>query len=147
MSEIKNFLQRVDLFSGLPEAMLEKVAELCRPQSYRANAIIIERNAPSVSFFLIQAGTVNILTAPDPEDQLTNGAVITLGKGQSFGEMSLIDSGVRSATVKAVTDTQLLAIDCREFTQLCESNTDFGYQIMRNIAADLSFKIRHRNMI
>ena len=148
MSETKDFLQRVDLFSDLADEMLDKVAEICHPQSFPANATIVERNTPPESFFLIQEGTVNIFTAPGHEVQNpANAAVITLGKGQSFGEMSLIDQGSRSATVKTTTAAKLLVIDCRQFRALCDADSDLGYQVMRNIAADLSFKLRHRNLI
>lgn len=148
MSETKDFLRQVDLFSDLADEMLDKVAELCYTQNYPANATIVERHTSPESFFLIQEGTVNIFTAPETEAQnSTNAAVITLGKGQSFGEMSLIDQGARSATVKSATDTRLLAINCQQFRALCDADTNLGYQVMRNIAADLSFKLRHRNLI
>jgi CRP-like cAMP-binding protein len=61
--------------------------------------------------------------------------------------MGLIDSGMRSATVKANTDTRLLVIDCQRFRDLCETDINLGYQVMKNIAIDLSFKLRYRNMI
>jgi len=148
MSETKDFLQRVDLFSDLPDKMLEKVAEMCQTQNFPANVTIVERNTPPESFFLIQEGTVDIFTAPDPEVQNSaNAAVITLGKGQSFGEMSLIDQGSRSATVKTATAAKLLTINCQQFRELCDADTNLGYHVMRNIAADLSFKLRHRNLI
>jgi hypothetical protein len=33
-----------------------------------------------------------------------------------------------------------------DFIQLCEQDTDIGYKVMRNLAADMSFKLRHRNL-
>jgi CRP-like cAMP-binding protein len=61
--------------------------------------------------------------------------------------MGLIDSGARSATVQALTDIRLYEVDCNRFRGLCETDTDLGYLVMRNIAVDLSFKLRYRNLI
>jgi CRP/FNR family cyclic AMP-dependent transcriptional regulator len=148
MAEIKNFLTRIDLFTGLSEEMLEQVARLCRPASYPAGQTIVERGTPPDNFYLIRAGTVKIMTAPeDGAENFANAATIILGTGQSFGEMGLIDQGPRSATVKADTDADLLMINCQDFRDLCETDINFGYKVMRNIAVDLSFKLRYRNLI
>jgi len=148
MSEIKDFLRRIEMFIGLSEETLETIAGLCRPQTYPAGAVIIERNSPPDDFYLIRQGTVEILTAPTEEaERDSHSVVVTLGRGQSFGEMGLIDSGRRSATVRAATDVDLLAINCRDFLALCETDTAIGYHVMRNIAVDLSFKLRYRNLV
>jgi CRP-like cAMP-binding protein len=148
MSEIKDFLKRVEMFINLSDTMLDKVAALCQARSFSASNTIIERNSPADNFFLIKEGTVEIITAPDQEEtEIIDGVVVSLGRGQSFGEMSLVDSGARSATVKAATNTELYEIDSRRFLELCETDTDLGFQVMRNIAVDLSFKLRYRNLI
>ncbi len=148
MSEIQQFLHQVDLFTGLTEDKLARIVTLCRPLTFKADSIIIKRDDPPNNFYLIQQGTVKINTAPkDQAHNFSNSAVILLGKGQSFGEMGLVDEGTRSATVTANTDATLLAINCKLFRALCESDTDLGYQIMKNVAIDLSFKLRYRNMI
>jgi CRP-like cAMP-binding protein len=146
--EIKDFLRTVEMFIGLSDPLLDEVAKLCQPQSYASDSTIIERHSPPTHFYLIRKGTVKIMTAPSSTAEgSAKGVVVTLGTGQSFGEMGLVDEGTRSATVKAVTHTDLLAIDCEQFRNLCETNTDLGYQVIRNIAADLSFKLRNRNLI
>lgn len=135
------------MFIGLSDEALDKVAQLCTPKTYPPDAIIVKYNAPPDNFFLIQDGTVEIITDPEETEDKSDSVVVTLGTGQSFGEMGLVDSGTRSATVKTTTHTSVLAIDCQVFLALCESDTDLGYHIMRNIAADLSFKLRYRNLI
>jgi CRP/FNR family cyclic AMP-dependent transcriptional regulator len=146
MADIKNFLKQVEMFIGLSEPMLDEVVKLCQPAIYKADRTIVERNSAPTHLYLIQEGTVEIVTA-SPDSPGAEAVVVTLGKGQSFGEMGLVDNGMRSATVRAITPTQLLAIDCAHLRNLCETNTDLGYQVMRNIATDLSFKLRNRNLI
>ena len=61
--------------------------------------------------------------------------------------MALVDHGPRSATVRALTDNTVVQIVNREdFVRLCDGNHHMGYVVMRNMAADLSFKLRHRNL-
>ena len=85
--------------------------------------------------------------APQTEDSMGGPLQVTLGQGQSFGEMGLVDRGPRSATVRADSDTDLYAINCEQFLELCELLPQLGFQVMLNIAADLSFKLRHRNLL
>lgn len=146
--EIKEFLKHIEMFIGLSEEMLDQVTHLCQSKTYEADTVIIERGSPSDHFYLIQEGTVKL--TPVLEVGTGNAAeavMVTLGQGQSFGEMGLVDKGTRSATVQAMTQAKLLMIDCELFRELCRTNTQLGYQVMSNIAADLSFKLRHRNLI
>ena len=148
MSEIKDFLKSIEMFIGLTDDMLDQVAGFCQLETYDSGQVIVERNSPADDFYLIREGTVEILATVDAQkDDSRKGVVVTLGKGQSFGEMSLIDSGSRSATVVAATPVSLYAVSCAKFRNLCETNTDVGYNVMRNIATDLSFKLRYRNLI
>jgi len=61
--------------------------------------------------------------------------------------MGLVDQGARSATVKAATSVTVKKITCDAFLQLCEDDPYVGFKVMHNIAADLSFKLRYRNLI
>jgi CRP-like cAMP-binding protein len=68
--------------------------------------------------------------------------------GQIFGEMALVDRGARSASVRCCRDNTVLSyIKGSDFTALCESDTEIGYIVMRNMAADLSFKLRYHNLV
>ena len=61
--------------------------------------------------------------------------------------MSFVDRGPRSATVKSIHDSTIAqVIQYDALLALCQRNTQIGYQVMQNIAADLSFKLRHRNL-
>jgi len=62
--------------------------------------------------------------------------------------MALIDYGPRSETVRALkNDTLVEVINRDDFSEVCQSNASIGYIVMRNLAADLSFKLRHRNLM
>ena len=150
MSDAKEFLRTLDMFNGLSGEELSEVAALCSEASYKAGDIILNLNDPTENFYLIRSGTVQIITNPDIleiKPELADAVMVNLGQGQSFGEMGLVDRGARSATVRAGADTEVYAINCNQFQDLCYEDTHLGFLVMRNIAADLSFKLRYRNLI
>ena len=150
MSDKKEFLRKLDMFNGLSDEELSSVATLCTQASYKAGDIILNINDPTENFYLIRSGTVQIITNPDileAKPELADSVMVNLGQGQSFGEMGLVDQGARSATVRAASDTEVYVVNCDQFSELCHRDTYLGFVVMRNIAADLSFKLRYRNLI
>lgn len=138
-------LKKVDILNGLSESQLEKVAELCREQTYNAGDLIFRENDKSSEMYLIQDGHVEItLNVPEPD---TEKSIVTLGKGQIFGEMALLDEGPRTASARCIADgTRLWVADRADFISLCEKDTRIGFIVMKNIAADLAFKLRLINL-
>ena len=150
MAEVSSFLKRLDIFNGLSDQDLAKVAHLCVPVEFKAGDLIVSIGEPAHHFYLVREGTVEITTQPgvQPARQPSGeGVRLTLGQGQMFGEMGLVDRGSRSATARALSDVALYVVDCDAFLALSEQLPILGYQVMRNIAADLSFKLRQRNLM
>ncbi|MEW6717761.1 MAG: cyclic nucleotide-binding domain-containing protein [Chloroflexota bacterium] len=136
-------LKKVELFEGLDKAELQKVAKLCKERRLKRGEAIAVQGEPGNEMFIITEGFVEVVrhVTGDEEAQV----VVNLGSGQIVGEMALVDHGPRSATVKAVSDpTVVQAIKRDDFDGLCEQNNHIGYIVMHNMAADLSFRIRHR---
>ena len=138
----EQILKRVELFSGLSNDELKAVADICQERRLHPNEVIARQGEPGDEFYIITTGFVEIVIEGKPEKVIVN-----LGKGQSVGEMSLIDQGPRSATVRAVSDPTIVqTITQADFEKLCNQDTRIGYVVMHNIAADLSFKLRQRHL-
>ncbi|MDP2776194.1 MAG: cyclic nucleotide-binding domain-containing protein [Anaerolineales bacterium] len=74
-------------------------------------------------------------------------AVARLHRGQSFGEVVLVDEGRRSASARALQkDTRLLDIQRDKIIMLGETYPQLGYRLMYNLAADLAMKIRNTDL-
>jgi CRP-like cAMP-binding protein len=142
MDDLLNILRQAELFEGLPPEELQAIAALCQARTFQSGEIITTQGETGDELFVVCQGFVEVTLTNQGGEPRT---VVQLGPGQIVGEMSLVDRGPRSATVRALTDGALLQSLRREaFVQLCQTNTHLGYVVMRNMAADLSFKLRHR---
>jgi CRP/FNR family cyclic AMP-dependent transcriptional regulator len=144
-------LQRSELFSGLKPGQIEQVAALGREVVCNAGDVVIREGEPSDEMYVIRSGMVEVLVSrgmiPDVPGPPRLTPLVRLGQGQFFGEVALVDRGARSATVRCVEDgTVLYLIPREDFWALCDGDHHIGYIVMRNVAADLSFKLRHRNL-
>ena len=145
-----DILRRTDIFYDLSGAQLEMLASICEERVVKLGDIVFEENSQGDEMFVISRGAVEILV--DPSIVGGPGAkkrgsmpvtIATLRGGQTFGEIALVDQGLRTASARcAETETQLLAIRRNKFMKLCDTYPEMGYRVMRNIAADLAFKIR-----
>ncbi len=145
-------LEQVDIFVDLSSAQLDMIEENCEEKSFNKGEVIFEENSPSREFYIITDGEVDIQIDPDTigdgSDQYQPTTIAKLRRGQSFGEVAIVDPGVRSASAKCATETcRLLSIDRDRFLDLLEADYQMGYIVMRNFAADLSLKIRQTNMM
>jgi CRP-like cAMP-binding protein len=135
----------VGLFSGLSDEQLQHLIDISTEEIYQDGAIIFEQGTEGDKLYFVSDGQVEIRIRKSPDEP--ERSQVYLGRGQIFGEMALLDLGKRSATVRCSRDQTLLrAISGDDFTRLCNSDTAIGYIIMRNMAVDLSFKLRHRNL-
>jgi len=100
-------LRQVPLFSTLAEEELARVAELASLTSFEAEQIVFREGESSSSCYFICSGhAVALREHPD-------GRVITLarfGPGDIFGELAMLDNQVRSATIKALDELEVIAI-------------------------------------
>lgn len=141
--EIKKLLRSVELFEGLTDDDLNEVGAICTQRKFSIGDLLAKEGDVGRELFIVSDGLVEVTV----REQTIPRVVVNLGAGQLIGEMSLVDRGTRSATVKAIHNPTIVqVIQHDEFQRLCQQNTRIGYLVMQNIAADLSFKLRHRNL-
>jgi CRP-like cAMP-binding protein len=143
--DLLSILGKVELFEGLSPEDLSGVARICTPQTFRSGEMITRQGELGDDLFIVCEGLVEVLRN-NPADAAAPHAVVNLGRGQIFGEMSLVDRGPRSASVRSVGETMVQVLQGEDFHRLCSQNLHVGYVVMRNMAADLSFKLRHRHL-
>ncbi len=151
MNSLVNFLKQSDIFYQLTPTQLELVANLCQEVIYQTGEVIFKENSSSKELYIIAQGEIEItITSGVAESafESENETVIAkLRRGQSFGEVALVDEGLRSASARASQkDTRLLIIQRDKLIMLCETYPQLGYRLMHNLAADLAMKIRNTDL-
>jgi CRP/FNR family cyclic AMP-dependent transcriptional regulator len=145
-------LQQVDIFEDLTQSQLKIIDQICVEKSYNQGEVIFEENSPSKEFYIIMDGQVEIQIDPDTigdgTDAYQPSTIAVLRRGQSFGEVTIVDPAVRSASARCGSETcRLLVIDRQDFLNILESDFQMGFVVMRNFAADLALKIRQTNLM
>jgi CRP-like cAMP-binding protein len=152
MSNIVNYLKQSDIFYQFTPTQLEMVANLCQEVVFQAGETIFKENSGSKELYVIAQGEVEISINPSTvgsslEKKTTDSVIATLRRGQSFGEVALVDEGLRSASACAAQkETRLLVISRDKLIMLCETYPQLGYRLMYNLAADLAMKIRNTDL-
>jgi CRP-like cAMP-binding protein len=146
-----NYLKQSDIFYQFTPTQLELVANLCQEIVLRDGETIFRENSGSKELYVIAQGEVDILISPSlmgvTEGDKKETRIATLRRGQSFGEVALVDEGLRSATACASQkDTRLLIIPRDKLIMLCDTYPQLGYRLMYNLAADLAMKIRNTDL-
>jgi CRP-like cAMP-binding protein len=140
---LSSLLKRVQLFANLDQSELEALAAICGEKSVAPGELIMEQNTTGKEMYVVAEGAAEVFVQGLDDAR----SLIVLGKGQVIGELALIDQGYRSASVKATgAGAKLYQIESDEFYDLCAQNNHIGYVVMRNLAIDVSFKLRHRNL-
>jgi hypothetical protein len=122
-------LQRVQLFADLDRRHGEQIARLLKVRHFTNGETIIMEGSGGAAFFLIDSGEATVSS---------KGAhLATLGPGQYFGELALIDGGPRSATVTAASDMVCYGLTFWEFRPLVERNGAIGWKLLEALAKRL----------
>src|SRR5262249_23191630 len=86
-------LQRVELFAGMDRRPAEQIGPLLKERRFAKGETVIMEGTGGAAFFIIASGEATVSSK--------SASLATLGPGQYFGEVALIDGGPRSATVTA----------------------------------------------
>jgi CRP-like cAMP-binding protein len=122
-------LRSVSLFADLDEEELAQVALLFKQRRFTAGEPIVKEGAEGAAFFLIESGEATV-TVRGVERA-------GLGPGDHFGEIALIDEGVRSASITATTDLVCYGLTLWEFRPLVIENGAIGWKLLHSLAKKL----------
>ena len=125
------FLNRVPLFRGLKQRQLERLAEKLVPREYTAGQAIVTQGKGGEGFFIIASGGAE---AVRERADGTKVVVNTLGATDFFGELALLDDGLRTASVVATEATQCLALTRWDFRAVLKEDVDMAIVILEELA-------------
>lgn len=122
-------LFRVQLFADMNRRQAEQFARLLKERRFAKGETVIMEGTGGAAFFLIDSGEATV--------SRKGVDVATLGPGDYFGEIALIDGGTRTATVTAATDLVCYGLTFWEFRPLVEANGALGWKLLQALAKRL----------
>jgi CRP/FNR family cyclic AMP-dependent transcriptional regulator len=122
-------LRGVQMFAACTDKELAQIARACDELTVEADSTVVEEGSPGEGFYLIVSG----------EAEVTRGGrrVATVGPGEYFGELSLLDEAPRNASVKALTKMGLLQLKRREFSAVLDSWPGVAHKLLEQMARRL----------
>jgi CRP/FNR family transcriptional regulator, cyclic AMP receptor protein len=122
-------LKKVSFFSGLSMQDLERVVGATNLYEYKSGKVIFRKGDVGDALFVVRSGNVKVKN----RSYLLWAAktIATLGPGDIFGEMALIDQPYRTATVVASGPTQLFVLLLSNFNQILIDNTAFAQELKK----------------
>lgn len=135
-------VSNIPLFAKLTPEQVRELAALLRTRRFGPSQPVMFIGDDGSEFYILQVGRVEV-SQPDERGQEIR--LATLGPGQFFGELSLLDGGPRTATIRAVTDVILLSLGRAEFVEFLVKHPTAAVHILTVLGArqrDLLEKLR-----
>jgi pyruvate,water dikinase len=118
-------LRRVELFAGLDSGEIEQIAERFKERRFAKGEIVIREGSGGAALYLVDSGTADVT--------VRGSTVATLGPGDHFGEIALIDEGPRAATVMATSDLVCYGLTLWEFRPLVQENGVIAWKLLQSM--------------
>lgn len=128
-TDTADMLARVPLFQELTKKELSALAGAAKEVNHPAGAILAKEGDQGLGFFLIAEGTAKVSVDGRTRRKL--------GPGDSFGEISLLDEGPRTATVTAETPVRLYGITSWVFKRVVSENPAVAMKLLKTMASIL----------
>ena len=135
-------LKDFDLFKDLTPSEAEELNSTAQHLSFKKGELIFSQGTQGDSLLLITRGQIKLTLPVKGGRQLH---LLTLGKGQFFGEMSFLDGHCHSADAYAIEDTELLNIDRENLAQAIGQDKRMMLIIFKKISLALAERLRHSN--
>jgi CRP/FNR family transcriptional regulator, cyclic AMP receptor protein len=126
MSGVEDAIARVPMFGHLPEKERKHLAAGFKERTFPAGKVISEAGQEGVGFFVIDSGTASV----------TVGGKLrrTLGSGDFFGEMALIEDWIRTATITADSELRCYGLTAWDFRPMVQTHPDVAWALLVTMA-------------
>jgi CRP/FNR family cyclic AMP-dependent transcriptional regulator len=129
MTDVVESLKGVPLFTGVGEKELRRLAKVMRESRFNEGETVTTEGRTGIGFFVIEDGNATV--------SLRGEIVRTLGPGDHFGEIALIDEGPRSATITATTDLSCRGMAAWEFRSFVQEHPEVAWPLLETLASRL----------
>jgi len=131
-------IQDIFLFKNLNFSEAHELVKICQRERFGKDELIIEENSLGQALFIIEEGEVKVVKGEGKSVR----EITRLGRGELFGEMSLIENELTSASVIASSEVSLLVIHRPQFEELMEKDLSLALKVYKSFCHTLSDRLR-----
>jgi signal-transduction protein with cAMP-binding, CBS, and nucleotidyltransferase domain len=142
MSEF-SFLKKVVLFKQFDEAELLRIDGVLVRTTFEPGELILGEGQPNRALHVVRDGRVRVSRAAEEADVILS----DLPPGRTFGELSILDDGTASATLRALPRTVILSVSFVELNRILEESPVTAAKFWRAIALDLRARLLQTNEV
>jgi NTE family protein len=132
-SSTATFLRQVPVLSNLNEDLLRRIASQVDEVTVRAGEWLVREGDLAESLYLIRSGRLEVVVEGPPETLIR-----VLRRGEVLGELALLTDEVRSASIRARRDSELLKLGRKQFEGLIQDAPGFALGLTRAMGAQLA---------
>lgn len=144
--DIVSVLKRCEVFVGLNDSDLEKVAALqsWRRETYSEGVIIFRENVAARDFYILEEGEVRLVIGVYKEGvrEATQVPVDSITKGDVFGWSSLVTPHSLTLSALCVKPSSVLVVNGDELSALMDSDHSLGYEVMKGLVRVIGARLR-----
>jgi len=144
--ELLQLLKRCEVFVGLDDNDLQKVADLpsWRRHTYNAGDFVFQEGAVSKDFYVLEEGEINLLVTSRKEGtkKVVQLPVDTVTRGDVFGWSSLVAPHARNMSALCIKRSTAVAVSGTELNELMDCNQSLGYEIMKSLVRVIARRLR-----
>jgi CRP/FNR family transcriptional regulator len=126
-SDSVELLTRVPLFAELSDAELEQIGSVAIPRSYPKGVRVFHEGDHSDACYIVRSGDLRVTREHSDGRAI---ALATLGSGDIFGELAMLDGGTRSASVETLTEAELLALPASDVRRVIAAHGDIAAKLI-----------------
>ncbi|MEW6085380.1 MAG: Npt1/Npt2 family nucleotide transporter [Chloroflexota bacterium] len=123
-------LREIPMFSKLSPEDLEKIAEIAQEQLFLSRSTLCKEGDPGNTLFIIVSGRVDVIISAGKKENV----IASRGPGEFVGEMAILESMPRSATLKARGDVRVLVIDGDSFNSILMDRPEVAVSVLRHMS-------------
>jgi CRP/FNR family transcriptional regulator, cyclic AMP receptor protein len=129
---VEEALRHSQIFGNLNDRQRARIANLMSIRRFDSGTVILQQGTSAVTLYLILDGQVRVTR--EPEDGGTSVSLATLGAGDVFGEMAVLDEETRSSTITALEPTRCALLPRWELIQELRRQPDLAIELLRIFA-------------
>ena len=136
---IVEVLKNVPIFEDLSNREIQNIARIAYQRRYTEDEIVIHEGQNAAGMYIVMDGKVEVTR------ELEDGTLLhlaTLADGEFFGDVGLLDSSPRTATVTAISDSRIIGFFRPELLELMDSNPKLASKVIFKLAQILAARFR-----